>query len=195
MDKYVRRKKVLETLEIHYQTLNNMVKRGEIEVKKSGNSKMLYNLDKYLRENGLDDGEKVNVCYCRVSSNKQKGDLKRQVELMKRKYPNHQIIKDIGSGLNFNRQGLKELINMAIDKKLNEVVVTYKDRLARIGYELIEWLIKDKSNGKVKVINKKEEEETPEEELAMDVLTIMNVYVAKINGRRSAKNKKEKNKD
>jgi putative resolvase len=195
MDRYVRRRKVLETLEIHYQTLNNMVKRGDIEIKKTGTSKMLYNLDKYLRENGLEGGEKVNVCYCRVSSNKQKGDLRRQVELMKRKFPNYLIIKDIGSGLNFDRPGLKELITMVVEKKVNEVVVTYKDRLARIGYELIEWLIKDKSNGKVRVLNKKKEEETPEEELAMDVLTIMNVYVAKINGRRSAKNRKERNKD
>jgi putative resolvase len=187
--KYVKRKKVLEALDIHYQTLNNMVKRGTIDVKKKPGSKTLYNLDKYLRENNMtDEIEKFNVCYCRVSSMKQRNDLQRQIELMKKKYPNHKLIKDIGSGLNFERQGLKELMNLAIDGKINEVVITYKDRLARIGYELIKWIIESRSNGKIKIINKKEEE-TKEEEMVGDLLTIMNVYVAKINGRRSKKNK------
>ena len=194
MDTYVKRKKVLEKLDIHYQTLNNMVKRGDIEIKRTGNSKMLYNLDKYLRKNNIvKDKGKLNICYCRVSSKKQKEDLERQVKYMKKKYPNNKIIKDIGSGLNFERPGLRELIRLAIEGEINEVVVTYKDRLARIGYELIEWIIKSNSDGKIKIENKKEEE-TPEEELTNDILTIMNVYVAKINGRRSAKNKREREK-
>jgi len=79
---------------------------------------------------------------------------------------------------------------MAIEGKVNEVVITYKDRLARFGYDLIEWLIETYSNGKIKIINKKEEE-TKEEEMVGDILTIMNVYVAKINGIRSGKNKKK----
>nr|AEX63336.1 hypothetical protein mv_L1134 [Moumouvirus Monve] len=81
------------------------------------------------------------------------------------------------------RPGLKRLIKMAIDGEINEVVIAYKDRLARFGYELIEWIIKTYSNGEIKIINKKEEE-TPEEEITKDILQIMNVYVAKINGRR-----------
>ena len=171
-----------------------MVKRGEIEIKRVGNSKMLYNLNKYLRDNCMVEKiPKKNICYCRVSSGKQKEDLERQIKLMKRKYPNHTIIKDIGSGLNFERKGLRELMELAMDNKLGEVVVTYKDRLARIGFELIKWMIESKSNGKIVIINK-DEEETVEEELANDVLTIMNVYVAKINGMRSAKNKNNKSK-
>nr|AEX62973.1 hypothetical protein mv_L769 [Moumouvirus Monve] len=86
------------------------------------------------------------------------------------------------------RPGLKKLIKMAIDGELNEVVIAYKDRLARFGYELIEWIINTYSSGEIKIINKKEEE-TPEEEITKDILQIMNVYVAKINGRRKYKNK------
>ena len=75
---------------------------------------------------------------------------------------------------------------MTIEGKIEEIVITYKDRLVRFGYELIEWLIEKYSNGKIKIINKKEEE-TTEEEITKDILQIMNVYVAKINGRRKNK--------
>lgn len=57
---------------------------------------------------------------------------------------------------------------------------------ARIGYELIETLIKLYSNGKIIILNKKEEE-TPEEEMSKDLISIMNIYVAKVNGLRKYK--------
>ncbi len=188
MPKYVRRKEVLEVLKVHYQTLYRMEEKGLIDVKRTNGGHRLYNLEKYLRENNLNDNkEKINICYCRVSSKKQQADLLRQVSLMEKKFPNHMIIKDIGSGLNTDRKGLKKIMEMAIEGEIGEVVVTYKDRLARFGYELIEWLIEKYSNGKIKILNKKEEE-TPEEEITKDILQIMNVYVAKINGRRKIKN-------
>ena len=188
MPKYVRRKEVLEVLKVHYQTLYRMENKGLIDVKRTDGGHRLYNLDKYLRENNMDNIiEKINVCYCRVSSKKQEKDLKKQIKLMEKKYPDYTIIKDIGSGLNMKRKGLKKIIEMAIEGTLGELVITYKDRLARFGYELIEWIIETYSNGKIKVINKKEEE-TPEEEITTDILQIMNVYVAKTNGRRSHKN-------
>jgi len=83
---------------------------------------------------------------------------------------------------------LKEIISEAINGEINEVVVAYKDRLTRFGYELIEWLIKEYSNGKIIVINR-DEEATPTEELTKDILAIMNVYVAKVNGLRKYKTK------
>ena len=167
-----------------------MEEQGLIDVKRTNGNHRLYNLDKYLRENNIKTNkEKINVCYCRVSSKKQQKDLKRQIQLMEKKYPNHIVIKDIGSGLNMDRKGLRKIIDMAIDGILGEVVVTYKDRLARFGYELIEWLIEKYSNGKIIIIHKREEE-TPEEEITKDIIQIMNVYVAKINGRRSNKNRK-----
>jgi len=184
METLIPRRKVLEVLKIHYHTLNNMVKRGEIEAIKIG-TKYLYNLDKYLINKGIIN-KSLNICYCRVSSNKQKQDLERQEKFMKDKYPTYMIIKDIGSGLNFNRTGLMKIIDYAIKGKINELVITYKDRLARIGYDLINNIIKTYSRGKITIINKKEEE-TPTEELTKDIITIMNVYTAKINGLRKYK--------
>ena len=184
---YVPRKKVLETLGIHYQTLYNLVRRKEIETIKVGRVSV-YNLDKYIKDNNILINNKENICYCRVSSQKQKEDLDRQINLMKQLYPSHRIISDIGSGLNFKRKGLQELINMAIKNQLDEIVVTYKDRLARFGFELIENIVKTHSNGKIKILNKSEEK-TPSEELTEDIIAIMNVYVAKVNGLRKYEKK------
>ena len=169
----------------------------------------LYNVEKYIKEKesiiknkktqteNLDtsnniDG-KVNTCYVRVSSQGQANDLERQKEQMMSKYPNHMIIEDIGSGLNFNKRGLKKIIYMAIDGKINELVIAYRDRLTR--YELIEELIKKYSNGKITILNEKEQL-TPEEEIVQDVMSILNVYVAKLNGiRKYRKNTKNNKKD
>ena len=107
---------------------------------------------------------------------------------MKQKYPEYEIIKDIGSGLNFGRKGLLEILEGGINGEIEEIIIAYKDRLARIGYEIIEWIIKKYSKGKIIIINKKEEE-TPKEEMTKDVLSILNVYVAKVNGLRKYKEK------
>lgn len=186
MDRLVPRKEVLDKLKIHFNTLRTMVDRKEIDSIKLGN-KRLYNLDKFYRQNGINNNViKRKICYCRVSSSKQREDLKRQISYMKNKFPLNEIITDIGSGINFNRKGLKKVIDYAIKGEIDEVVITYKDRLARIGYEIIEYLIKNYSNGKISIINK-EEEETPTEELTKDIVSIMNVYVSKINGLRRYK--------
>ncbi len=184
---YVKRKEALKTLGICYKTLYKMAEKKEIEtIKISGNT--LYNINKYLRDNNIAKKEKEKICYCRVSSRKQKESLERQVKYMKDKYPNHRIIKDIGSGINYERKGLREIIEKAIKGEIEEVVITYKDRLTRFGYEMIEWIIKKYSGGEIKIINKKEEE-TPTEEMTKDIISIMNVYVAKVNGLRKYKRK------
>jgi predicted site-specific integrase-resolvase len=66
-----------------------------------------------------------------------KGDLGRQIQLMREKFPDHTIIKDYGSGLNFKRKGLKTILDHSFDGNLKEVVVTHKDRLCRFGYDLL----------------------------------------------------------
>ena len=191
MSKYVSYGEVNEMLGITVMTLRNMRHRGDIEAIKIGN-KYAYNLNKYLDDNKINRKEepkqnKRNIIYCRVSSNKQKEDLKRQINDTQKIYPKYEIITDVGSGLNFNRKGLTKLIDYAIKGEINEVVITYKDRLARIGFEMIENIIKTYSNGKITIINKTEEE-TPTDELVKDVVSIMNVYVAKINGLRKHTN-------
>jgi putative resolvase len=203
--KFVGGKEASEILGVHQRTLYSWESQNIIEVIRTPGGKRLYNVNKFLEERNKDKNksnilsddinmnqlkEKLNICYVRVSSNGQKDDLERQKEMMKTKYPKYLIIEDIGSGLNLNKRGIKKIIKLAIAGKINELVVAYKDRLTRFGYELIEEIITEYSEGKIIILNEKENIE-PEEELVKDMMAIMNVYVAKMNGLRKYK-KREK---
>ena len=174
-----------------------MGEKGKIDTIRTPGGKRLYNVDKYIKEQTTnkiynDDNEeeldKLKIIYVRVSSASQKNDLERQKLYMQKRYPKHLLIEDIGSGLNFNRRGLRKIIKYAINGQLEELVVAYKDRLARFCFELIEDLIKEYSNGRIIILNKNKDLE-PEEELVKDVLQIMNIFTAKMNGLRKYKEK------
>jgi putative resolvase len=89
--------------------------------------------------------------------------------------------------MNMNRKGLRKIIDFAINDNINELVIVHKDRLCRFGYDLVEDLIKKYSNGKIIIIESQEIKE-PKEELVEDVLQIMNIFVARMNGMRKYKN-------
>lgn len=194
-------KEASEKLGVHQRTLMQWDKKGLINVVRTPGNKRLYDVDKFLKENVLEKeeekkeeleelNEKLNICYVRVSTNGQKDDLENQKNIMKEIYKDYIIIEDIGSGLNLNKKGLRKIIDLAIKGKINRLVIAHKDRLVRFGFELIEDLIKKYSNGEIVILNKKTNEKKPEEELVNDVLQIMNVYVAKMNGLRRYKIKK-----
>ena len=135
MEGYLTRKEASETLKIHYNTLYKMAENKEIDSVVIGKQRM-YDVKKYLSEKGINQTNinKKRICYCRVSSPKQKEDLKRQVDYMKKEYPYHEIITDVASGLNYEREGLKKLLAYAMEGELEEVIIAYKDRLTRFGY-------------------------------------------------------------
>jgi putative resolvase len=201
--KYLGGKEASKILGVHQRTLYQWDEKKLIETIRTPGGKRLYNVSKYLDEhkdikhsNSEEDEDidlnnitdKLNICYVRVSSLGQKDDLERQKQFMKKQFPKHIIIEDIGSGLNLNKRGIKKIIKLGIAGKINELVVAYKDRLTRFGFELIEEIIIDYSDGKIIVLNDKEDME-PEEELVKDLMSIMNVYVAKMNGLRKYKKK------
>lgn len=190
-------KQAAEILGVHQRTLYLWEKKGLIETVRTPGNKRLYNVNKFLEDNkckenicnNLDDLDKetrLNIAYIRVSSQNQKDDLERQKQLMVRKFPNHIIIEDIGSGLNLNKRGIRKIIHLAIEGKINELVVAHRDRLTRFGFELIEEIIDKYSKGKIVILSEPEKLE-PEEEIVKDIMSIMNVYVAKINGLRKYK--------
>jgi predicted site-specific integrase-resolvase len=190
-------KEAAQILGVHQRTLYIWEEKGLIETIRTPGNKRLYNIDKFIEEkkcknmvcenlDELDAKNKLNICYIRVSSTNQKDDLERQKNLMIDKYPEHIIIEEIGSGLNLNKRGIKKIIHLAIAGKINELIIAYRDRLTRFGYELIEELIIKYSKGKIIVLSQTNKLE-PEEELVKDVMAIMNVYVAKMNGLRKYK--------
>lgn len=198
MDKYfVKGKEASKLIGVHQRTLMNWDAKGIIETKRTPGNARLYEVSRYLESNDikhnicsnlddLDNNERLNICYVRVSSKKQEDDLIRQKEMIFEKYPDYKIIEEIGSGMNLTKKGIKKIIHLAINGKINKLVIAHKDRLARFGYDLIEDLIKTYSNGEIIIVGEKENI-TVEEELVKDVMSIMNVYVAKLNGLRKYK--------
>lgn len=205
--KFIGGKEASQKLGVHQRTLYNWEDKGLIETIRTPGGKRLYNVESFIKKaevinlnknlveklDDLDCEEKIKIIYARVSSHGQKEDLERQKRLLIKNYPNHKLIEDIGSGINFNRRGFRKIVDLAIEGKVEELVVVHEDRLCRFGYDLIEDLIKDYSGGVIKVM-KKEKDQEPEEELIQDVLQIMNVFVAKKNGLRRYKNKKKSGK-
>jgi predicted site-specific integrase-resolvase len=103
---------------------------------------------------------------------------------MREQYPEAEVIKDIGSGLNYKRKGLKTLLGRAMRGEQLEIVVAHKDRLARFGFELIEWIIQQ-SSGRIVVL--KQTNLSPEQELTNDLLSILHVFSCRMHGLRNYK--------
>lgn len=144
-------------------------------------------LEKMLGVNRV-DVKKKSYIYCRVSSDKQKEDLVRQEKYLRTLYPTYDVITDIGSGINFKRKGLQTILDRAIKGLVGELVVAYKDRLARFGFELIEYIIQ-KGGGRIKVLDQEEHRST-EQELADDLLSIIHIFNCRQMGKRRYSNKK-----
>ena len=130
------------------------------------------------------------IGYARVSSKKQIDDLERQVNNLKiyldNKYKLYDIITDIGSGINYTKKGLLSLIDKINKKEVDVIVVLYKDRLLRFGFELIEYFAKV-NNVKIEVLDKTNK--TQDEELIEDLIQIITTFSCKIQGKRKAKTK------
>ncbi len=175
-------RKAAAKLGIHPNTLRRWANAGKIPHFKTTAGQRRYDVDKYLGINS----ENELICYCRVSSYKQKEDLQRQVEFMQERFPDCKIVKDIGSGINFKRKGLKAILESAINGNKLKVVVAHKDRLCRFGFDLVEWIIQ-RSAGEIVVL--KRSDLSPERELTQDLLTILHGFSCRMHGLRNYKNK------
>lgn len=140
--------------------------------------------------------DKINVIYCRESTKQQKINLINQIEKCKLFSLNkgieiHKIIEDYGSGLNYNRAGLKELIKLICLSKVDNLIIYYKDRLMRFGFEIIEQLSLI-YNVNIIIIDDSETNKTKEQEFADDLISIIHYFSMKLYGSGSYKNKVKK---
>lgn len=177
------------------QTLRNWDKKDILKphhVTKSGyryysQQQLNYFLGIKNREN---ENRKI-IGYCRVSSNKQKDDLERQVENVKTymysKGYQFEIITDIGSGINYNNKGLNKLLDNVTNSEVEKIIVLYKDRLIRFGFELIENLC-SKYGTSIEIIDNSDK--TGEQELVEDMVQIITVFSTRLQGTRANKAKK-----
>ena len=136
------------------------------------------------------DTAKRGYIYARVSSAKQRPDLDRQIADLQQAYPEHVVVKDIASGVNFKRQGLRTLLERALDGMVSEVVVMHRDQLARLGYDLLEFIF-SKAGARL-MVHSRDEGAEGERDLADDLLAVTTVFVASHNGRRAAANRQRR---
>ena len=145
-------------------------------------------LMKILGKDGSTDLDKRVIGYCRVSTKSQKDDLENQIKNVKtymisRGYQ-FDIISDIGSGINYSNSGLRKLISLINEKEISKVVVLYKDRLVRFGFDLIKYLCE--INGvEIEIIDNSEY--SKEQELTDDLIQIVTVFANRLYGSRSKK--------
>ena len=191
--KYYSSRTVTQILGVTAQTLRNWDKEGKLKpsyVKSNGyryyseDSILSYTQERKTKKN-------LNVIgYARVSSKKQADDLDRQVNNLKTyldsKYTDYEIMTDIGSGIDYTKPGLKKLIEKINRKEVDLIVVLYKDRLLRFGFELIEYFA-ELNNVKIEILDKIDKNQ--DQELVEDLVQIVTVFSCKIQGKRKAKTK------
>ena len=175
-------------------TLRSWIKQGKVNVSMTqGNHYRISEeeLNRIMSITPKKSQDRRVVGYCRVSSKKQEDDLQRQVEYVKQyciaKGYKYFIIEDVGSGINYKKPGLTSLIESVIHNKIEKVVVLYKDRLLRFGFELIETLCRY-YDVDIEIIDTTEK--TEEQELVEDMIQIITAFSCKLQGKRANKAKK-----
>lgn len=175
--KLVPTREAVKALGLCGKTLRRYANDGKIQTIRTPGNHRLFDIESFV---GRPQKQAV-ICYCRVSSAKQKDDLARQVGYMRQQFPNSEIITDVGSGINFKRKGLLSILDRAMQGDKLTVMVAHKDRLARFGFELIEFVVR-KVGGEIMVLDRTEH--SPEKELTEDILTILTVFSCRLHGLR-----------
>lgn len=182
---YVSAKKASEYFSVSTDTLRRWADDGKIQFITTQGGHRRYVIPQ------LDD-DRESIIYARVSSNKQKGDLKRQIKLLQELYPDYDVVSDIGSGINLKRKGLLSILDKVLANNVKEIVVYSYDRLSRFGNDFFEYLF-DKFKVNLVIVNKTSDK-SDEQELAEDLLAITTVFAARYHGKRKYKKSKDKSK-
>lgn len=183
---------VLKILRISRPTLSKYVKDGLINVYKTPNNHYIYDKDSVMKFLGK-VSERKTVIYSRVSSKKQKQDLENQIELLtkyciNKGYNIHESYKDISTGLSFiDRKDLLKLIDEIILGKVEKVIISYKDRLSRIGFDFFKVLF-EKFACEIEVVSEIGSNKLDSEEIFEEIIHLLHCYSMKLYSSRRKKN-------
>ena len=175
---FVTSQKAQKYYSVSHETLRQWAIKGEIEFTSTSGGHRRY---KIIRPIDNKVGKKSYI-YARVSSRKQENDLKRQIAFAQKKYPNHTVISDIGSGINEKRKGYKALLDKVLEGSVKEIVVAHKDRLSRFGFDLIKFICSKFGTKIIIIKNCKPKHEY--QELTEDLMSIVTVFTARYHGKR-----------
>ncbi len=193
MNRYVAIGEAAEALGVSITTLRRWEAEGKLVPERTAGGQRRYDLAKIKPDLFLAvPQDRKTIAYARVSSHDQKDDLERQKQVLElycaRQGWTFEVIADLGSGMNYNKKGLKRLLDEIIAGRVGRLVVAHKDHLLRFGAELV-FAICEAKNVEVLIINQGFDT-TFEEDLAQDVLEIITVFSARLYGSRSRKNQK-----
>ena len=185
-------KDVLRLLRIARPTLSIYVKKGFIRVEKLPNKQYVYSdedIYKFLNS-GI---ERETIIYARVSTSKQKKDLENQINLLKqycfsKGYKINQIFSDIASGISFEkRKSFFEMLDKIQKNQVKVVVISYKDRLSRVGFDLFKYLF-EKHGTVIEVMSENGDEKLDSQEIFEEIVSLLHCYSMKLYSKRK-KNK------
>ena len=197
-DEYLTPIKTSELLKVTTRTLQNWDLDGKLKCFRTEGGHRRFLLSDIRKLMHPNEVVRRKIAYCRVSKASQKEELQKQIEFLKARNPAHEIIYDIGSGLNFKRKEFQAILDSAIKGDIAEIVVTHKDRLCRFGFELFERIV-NSTNGKIVVLD--QGETSPDKELVDDLISIVSVFSSRVAGlrdrslRRQIKRANENTKD
>lgn len=181
---------VLKVLRISRGTLSKYVREGKIKTTPSATSWNEY--DENDVYSLINKSERKIFIYARVSTSKQKNDLENQIESIKlysssRGYKISGIFKDIASGISFDkRRDFMNMLNFILNNEVERVIITYKDRLSRVGFDLFKKLF-SRFGCKIEVIYEAENKETDEKEIFEEIISLLHCYSMKMYGKRKGK--------
>jgi len=176
-------KEILRILKITRPTLCNYVKNGTIKATMMPNGQ--YNYDSKSVYDFLNNKRsRLSVIYSRVSTSKQKADLINQEDTLK-KFMNHNGItvdksySDIKSGMSFERKGFSQLMEDVISYRVDTIYITYKDRLTRSAFNVIETLF-SAFGTRIIALDSIDNPKTTEQEFLEEISTILHTFSMKM---------------
>jgi predicted site-specific integrase-resolvase len=141
------------------------------------------------------DIKRKTVIYARVSTPKQKKDLENQIVMLKTWCVNSGIqicavYQDVASGISFDkRKEFFEMLDEIIDHRIEKVIIAYKDRLSRVGFELFSHLFK-KYGTVIVVISDVGNKKLDPEEIFEEIVSLLHSYSMKLYSQRHENRKK-----
>ena len=184
-------KEFAELLNVTVKTLQRWDREKTLVANRTPTNRRYYTYDQYLQFKGIGkdaDSRKIAI-YTRVSTKNQTDDLENQVDFLQQ-YANAKglivddIIRDYGSGLNYNRKKWNQLLGEVMENKIKMILVSHKDRFVRFGFD---WFEKFCSKFNVEIVVVKNEKLSPHEELVQDIVSILHVFSCRLYGLRKYK--------
>jgi len=184
--------KAAKLLGVSFPTVKRWIYAGKIKAIKTPAKHYRIPESEIRRLLGKPTPKNKAIIYARVSSADQKKDLERQKQMLQEyaRAGGYEVVatfEDIASGLKENRRGLKKVFDMVRAGEADTVIIAWKDRLTRFGFEHLKNHLED-LGARIEVVNEREER-TPHEELVEDLLAIVASFAGRLYGMRSNKTK------